>query len=370
MEKYSGNAGRTTILSDTFNQKKASIITNRGCYFSCSFCASRTIFPRSMRFRTTENVISEIKQLNNQYGINFLVIEDDLFTADKKLCLDFLRSIKTLNIKDLEIQFPNDLNINTTDEEIFDAMIDCGLKVAHLAIESGSNYVQKHIITKGVTLSKVKPHVEYLQSKGILVRCIYILGFPGETVEQMRETINFAKSINSDWSIFNIATPLLGTPMAQQFIDLGYVSGDLEILSETDFKSRAFDTPEISAQDLNNLQYRTNLEINFINNRQFITGNYENAVSIFEQIYKQYPQHIIALYCIYRCYKKMGDLIKCNDIISVIKQAIHNDERAKKMYSDYGDLMDEIKNELYPELLLSNAQKKKKRMGKSVLQTM
>ena len=83
MKAYSVEQGRTTSLETTFSKKKASIITTRGCYFACTFCASRTIFPRKMQYRSTENVIDEIRELHKNYQINFLVLEDDLFTGNK-----------------------------------------------------------------------------------------------------------------------------------------------------------------------------------------------------------------------------------------------------------------------------------------------
>lgn len=342
MEQCASQQGRTTVLSKTFSKKKASIITNRGCYNQCTFCASRTVFPRKMRFRSTENILEEMSLLNREYGINFFVIEDDLFTGNKELCLDFLEKIKHLNIKDLEIQFPNDLNINTTDEEIFDAMIGAGLKVAHLAVESGSDYVQKKIIKKFANLTKVKPHVQYLQSCGVVVKCIYILGFPGETIELMQETIEFAKRVGGDWSLFNIATPLLGTPMCDQFIERGDIPRDLDLLADIDFKYRSFDTKEISAKDLNNLQYRANLEINFVNNRNYLNGQYKLAIDIYEEIVNKYPFHVIALACLRRCYVKIGDKKMEETITEKLRLVIDSDLKAGEMYLNFGFLVPEL----------------------------
>jgi len=349
MERYALEQGRATILSKAFQKRKASIITNRGCYFSCSFCASRTVFARKMRFRTTGNVLDEMRDLHRRHGVNFFVIEDDLFTGDQQKCLDFLRGIKTLGIDGMEIQFPNDLNINTTNEAIFDAMVDAGLKVAHLAVESGSPYVQSKIITKYVKLDRVKPHVQYLQKKGVVVKCIYILGFPGETLEMMQATIDFARGVGADWSLFNIATPLLGTPMCDQFVRLGYVKRDVQALGEIDFKYRSFDTTEISAKDLNTLQYRANLDINFVNNRHYLNGNYTLAIGTFEEIIRKYPFHIVALACLRRCYEKLADAAGRDATTEAIRLTLQSDIKAWRMLADYGDMMPELA-EFYPLL--------------------
>lgn len=342
MAKYTSNEGRTTVIDKVYSRKKASIITNRGCYFSCSFCASRTIFPRKMRFRSLENIKSELYDLYEKYGVNFFVIEDDLFTADKDLCVGFLRMLSTLRIPDLEIQFPNDLNINTLDRDIIDAMVDAGLRVAHLAIESGSPYIQKHVINKGVRLELVPEHVAYFRSLGVIVKSIFILGFPGESISQMEETISFARAIDSDWSIFNIATPLLGTPMCQQFIDLGYIADDITILSETDFKRRMFDTREISANDLNRLQYRANLDLNFVNNRLIRENNFQEALGVFSNVYKKYPYHAFALWQLYKCELALGTFQNAQRLHDDLSRLLTTDSRAINMVSEFGDLLPEL----------------------------
>lgn len=341
METYSREQGRATSLEQTFSRLKASIITTRGCYFACTFCASRTIFPQKMQYRSIDNVIHEIRTLREQYCINFLILEDDLFTANRKTCIEILRAIaflKASEMPDLEIQFPNDLNVNTTDSEIFDLMIECGLRVAHIAVESGSRETQHRIINKRADLDKVKPHVSYLQGKGIIVKCVYILGFPRETKELMEQTIKFARSVEADWSIFNIATPLLGTPMYDQFYEMGVIDGGIEFLAEVDFRRRHFNTPEISADDLNELQYKANLEVNFVNNVNLRNGNWNQALRLFEEISAKYPFHIFSHYALAKTYRALELNTKSRDLQKSI-ESLRDNQAARTMYEKYGALV-------------------------------
>lgn len=341
MFEYSIEQGRTTSLESKFTKRKASIITTRGCFYACTFCASRTIFPRKMQYRSTKNVIDEIRSLNKSFGINFLVIEDDLFTGDSKSCLSILRAISKLRKEEMpefEIQFPNDLNINTCNEEIFDAMIDCGLRVAHIAVESGSTFTQHHLINKNAKIERVKPYVKYLQGKGIVVKCVYIFGFPGETLELMQETLNFARDVGSDWSIFNIATPLLGTPMYDQFVEMGYIKRDIEFLSKVDFRARHFDTKEISAEEINKLQYLANLDVNFVSNKNLAQGNFEQAEKLFIEISTKYPFHIFSHYCLAISLKAQKKLSRFAEIRSQVI-ALVNNPAATRMYLDYSILL-------------------------------
>lgn len=345
MEAYLKARGRKQEIGALGIKKIASIMTTRGCPFGCTFCSSRTVHGRVMRFRSTENVTEEIKILNKRYGVSLFIPEDDLFTANRKKVLKLLEALRGLNIPDFELQFPNALNVNTLSEEIIDGLIKAGMRIATIAIESGSEYVQKYIIKKNCNIKKAKEIIKYLKGKGIIVWCYFILGFPGETKEQMLETIEYAKSMGSDWCVFNLAIPLIGTEMYDTFIQAGCIKDDLESWSNSFFPKRTFDTNEILAGELEELAYRANLECNFINNRNKVDKNFGRAIEIYEDIVRAYPFHIIGLYCIMECKKQMGHHKEAERINKEMNILIKSDKRASKMYEKYKDLMPEFKME-------------------------
>jgi radical SAM superfamily enzyme YgiQ (UPF0313 family) len=182
-----------------------------------------------------------------------------------------------------------------------------------------------------------------MHSKDISVKCLFILGFPNETKEQMLETIEFAKTLKADWCIFSIATPLIGTEMYEEFILKGSITDEIDFLAKTDFRKRIFDTPEISADELNDLQYRANLDVNFINNANLLNGNYHKAIEHYDDVLGKYPWHIIALCCKKRCFEGLGDNTKAQEIMNVIDNLIKTNKRSQSMLIKYGDLMKEFK---------------------------
>ncbi|MGE5328830.1 MAG: radical SAM protein [Deltaproteobacteria bacterium] len=353
MGKYTTSTGRKRNIGDAKESKIASFITTRGCAYRCTFCASHSAHGRKMRYRSVENVIEEVKILHHKYGVTLFIPEDDLFTVNKKRVLRLLSELKALNIPDFELQFPNALAINTLDEEILDALIDSGTKIVSLAIESGSEYVQRYIIKKNCNLKKAVKLVKYLKDKGIMVRCYFILGFPKETKAQMQETIEYSKRLGADWCLFNIASPLKGSEMHKEFVDLGYIVDDEELWSKSFFQERAFDTDEISAEEIKNLNYRANLECNFINNPNKVNGKYEKAIDIYQDIVKAYPFHIVGWYCIMECYEGMGDIEKAESVKNKIIEKIKNDERSAKMLAQHHDLMPKMNQ--YLELVTKYA---------------
>lgn len=333
---------RKKVLSGKLERREASIYTNRGCPFSCTFCASHTTMGKSMRFRSVENVIEEMRQLHERYGVNLFIPEDDLFTANRKKVIPLLKAMKELGktIPGFEIQFPNALSVNTLFDDVMDALIEAGMTVTNVAVESGSKYVQRHIIKKNCNLDRALEVVKYFRDHGVITRCYFIAGFPGETKEMMQETLDFAKQIKCDWAAFNNASPLRGTEMYQQFLDGGYIKDDINVWSTAFFQVRTFDTPEIKADELRQFTYRANLEVNFFSNVNIIEKKYDKAIIIFEEIIMRYSFHIFAHHMIKYCQEMLGQTEKAMVTHNHILELMRTDKRSIKMYKEYGESLE------------------------------
>ncbi len=329
----------------------ADIMTSLGCPFKCTFCSSRTVHGLAMRYKSVENVVAEVKYLYDNFGVTLFMPEDDLFTVHRTRTITLLRELRALKIPNFRMQFPVALAVNTLSYELIDELILSGMDVASLAIESGSEYTQKHIINKGVKLDKAIKWVDYLREKEIPVRTSFILGLPKETRAMMQESIDYAVKLGADWYDFFIATPLGGTVMCQEFIDMGYMPNDIDVISRGYYALRNFDTPEISAKDLSDLVYRANLHCNFVNNVNFRLGKWEKAQKLFEPIALKYPFHLIAHDCLWRCSQKLEGPEKAKVHIENMVNAIQADERASQMFAKYGDLLSpEVRQELLARL--------------------
>ena len=323
------------------DRRMASIMTTRGCPFSCTFCASHTTSGRKMRYRSVENVISEIDLLNKKFGVNLISVEDDLFTANRKKVIPLLKAIrdKKSEIEGFEFQFPNGLSVNTLSDDVMDALIECGMTYVNIAVESGSEYVQRKVIKKNCNLKRAKEVVKYLRDRDVTTRCFFILGFPGETKELLQETVDFAKDVQCDWAQFSIATPLRGTVMYQQFLESGYIKDDSTTWGSAYIDERNFDTPEISAEELNELKYRANLEINFFNNPNLLSGNHSKAAKLYKEVLLSFPFHVIALYCLMKCHEAMGEVEQVKGNLKDISRLIRENNISREMYSKYGEMM-------------------------------
>ncbi len=306
MNEYIKPSGRARKIDTISQDGEATIMTTRGCPFHCTFCASWTVHGRKMRYRTTQNIIDEISVLYNKYEIRSLVPEDDLFTVKKDRIIDLCRAVKK-NFPDISFQFPNGLSVATLDDEVISEMINMGMTVATISIESGSNFFQRKIIKKNANLDRARKVVQSARDQGVLVRCYFVIGFPGETKEMMQETIDFAGSIAADWCVFNIASPLIGSEMFDQYYDTGHIDDSFN-WDESFYHDRLFDTEEISADELVKLHHRANIKTNFFGNYNFRLGYYERLITLFNDIISSYPEHIVAHYCLGIAYKEMDDM--------------------------------------------------------------
>lgn len=136
-----------------------------------------------------------------------------------------------------------------------------------------------------------------------------------------------------------VATPLIGSEMYDEFIELGYIKDGVDMWSGTHFSYRMFDTDEISAGDLMELKYRANLEVNFIGNPNLVGGNYGRAIELYNDILDVYPFHIIGWYCLAECYRAREEQARVEEIEAKIRNLVETDSRSKKMYDSYRDMM-------------------------------
>jgi hypothetical protein len=279
-----------------------------------------------------ENIKAEIIKLVENYSVKKIYLMDDNFVPKSKAVelFNLISEIKkTLGYSSLDIVIQN-MAVNNTDFEIIDSIALAGIKYIPLAIESGSKEIQKKI-RKSVDLDKAFKLVKYAKSKDIKIRCFYIIGFPNETVEQMRQTIDFAIELKADWSTFSVALPLVGSQMYDDFISLGYIKDAPEFWNAATIRNRIFDTPEIKADDIMDMAYSANLEINFIHNCDIKDEKYDEAEIIFENFTKSFPFHIFAFDALRRIQKAKKDLKKEQKYLEMMLKLVNTDIRAKEL---------------------------------------
>jgi len=191
----------------------ASIVTSRGCPFGCTFCSTHTVWGRRYRFRSARNVLEEIKYLVKNYGIKELLFEDDNLTLNGNRALEIFQGMIDENLG-LIWRTPNGVAVSTLDNKLLDKMKESGCYQLGFAIESGNQRVLDNIIKKPLNLDEIPKLVRHSHRIGIDVILFLVVGMPGETIEDMKETFRFSRRLGIyDNQHISIATPYPGSEL-------------------------------------------------------------------------------------------------------------------------------------------------------------
>ena len=198
------------------------LITSRGCPAQCSFCSIHNVWGRRFRYHSAQRVIAEIESLINEYCVREVQFEDDNLTLHKQRTLDICRGIIERKL-DITWSTPNGVAAYALDERLLATMREAGCHHITLGVESGNQETLKHIIGKPLRLEKVRPIVEACRRLGLGVSAFFVIGFPGETRAAIRDTVDFALSLDVDTLNFFTATPYPGTRLYQECVEQGLI---------------------------------------------------------------------------------------------------------------------------------------------------
>jgi radical SAM superfamily enzyme YgiQ (UPF0313 family) len=176
------------VMNISMRKKYISLFSSRGCPFKCIYC--HRIFGDKLRIHSAQRVIEEMKFYIKNYGVNCFEFEDDIFNHDKKRLLEICEGIGKLDTK-IGLSFPNGLRVDGLNESLIDALADAGMYYCSCPLESGSPRIQK-LIEKNLNIPRYLKNVEYMASKKIFTLGFTLMGFPTETEEDIKQTIETA----------------------------------------------------------------------------------------------------------------------------------------------------------------------------------
>lgn len=206
------------------NTRTAPIMTTRGCPYSCNFCTIPIINGRKIRRRSIKSIIDEICYLYEKYEVRGITIIDDNFNFGFDYAKEFCREIINLGLEDLSFDCNNGVRINYLDEELLSTMKQAGWRCIVIAPESGSIRTLKKM-NKKIDLDVVSQKISLIKKKGFILWGFFIIGYPGETAEDIKETIRFACKEKFDGVSFHCFHPLSGTPAFNELVRSGEIDG-------------------------------------------------------------------------------------------------------------------------------------------------
>ncbi len=185
------------------------VLSSRGCTLSCAYyCPYTAVTGRKWRKRSPENVIAELEHLVQEFGARRVLFRDPLFTLDRARALAIADGIREAG---LDLEWVCETHLDYLDEELIDRMCAAGLRSIKVGIESANAQSLKHVKRHQPQQDRVRRLLTHCYRRGIAVTAFYILGLPGDTVESIEATVDYAISLNTIGAQFTVATPYPGT---------------------------------------------------------------------------------------------------------------------------------------------------------------
>lgn len=190
--------------------RTALLETTRGCSFSCTFCL-KTIYGKGIREKSFNQVTEEIDHVVNTCKAGSLYFIDLEFTQKRKMTLHVCEVLRRLNKR---IPWCCQTRADLVDPELLHEMAASGCALIHYGVESGNQKILDST-RKKTDLETIESSIRSTKKAGIETACFFLFGFPGETQQDMADTIAFAKKLNPDYASFHVVTPYPGTPLAE-----------------------------------------------------------------------------------------------------------------------------------------------------------
>lgn len=183
------------------------IITSRGCPGNCSFCGSKKMWGRRVRFRSPENVIKEIKQMIENYGIKYFRFQDDTIVLWRERLKKLCAAMEPLGIK-----WRAATRVDYADVDLLNCMKKAGCDEVAYGIESLDQEVLNKN-QKGIKLEQIYQALENTKKVGLKSRLFFIIGLPGEKAGFSRRLKEFLDKTNPDGVDISTLVPYPGSPI-------------------------------------------------------------------------------------------------------------------------------------------------------------
>lgn len=252
-------SARDTIPYLLENREEKGVVSmagGRGCPMNCGFCSIRAFYNTPVgspwRVRSNRNIVDEMTHLVKTYGVNEILLVDDVFIGpgdkNKDRILELADEIEKSRIA---VMFSVAERVDNIEEEVFKRLKEIGVRSILLGIESGNQETLDYF-NKGITLEQIQKAIEILQRLGIDIKVSFINFTPLTTLEQLRENVKFfvSLSVNILQGLLNRFQIYGGTPLGKLLLKAGSVRGEFPNFSWISCDKRVDFVYEIAQKSL------------------------------------------------------------------------------------------------------------------------
>lgn len=290
LDVYTKEWHRTGAIPFCKAERIAPIWITRGCPYICQYCTAPIVNGKAIRSPSVEYVVNWVKYLYHEKGIRHINVLDDNFTFDVKYAKSVCRAIIAQNFKGLKIETIVGIRQERTDPELFGLMKQAGWEIIIIAPESGSLRTLEKM-KKKMDPDTIPAKVAEIKAAGLKAVGYFIVGYPGETEEDLLETRKLILKSRFNFVFLFSFRPLPGTPVYDELITNGELSEDsLEENTSlsTGSSNRIYTTNTLKHFNLPRFVINTYLELALgnLNNLPFMISFYppKKMVTLFSAV--------------------------------------------------------------------------------------
>ena len=198
-----------------------SMITSRGCPYSCIFCDANLVFGRRYRFHSPERTLQEAFLLRDRFAVREISFKDSEFTLDlgrlERLC-DLMVAEK------LDVSWTCNSRVGRLTEALLGKMRAAGCRMIWFGVESGDAQVLR-VLNKEIALPAVEETFRLSRRAGIGTVANFLVGSPGESAATLKRTLDLAMRLNPDYVNFSRLVPYPGTALYDMAMASGWIQG-------------------------------------------------------------------------------------------------------------------------------------------------
>ncbi len=187
-------------------ERRVAVLTSRGCPFDCSWCSKPT-FGRSFRQQSPERVVAEICALQERYRANYVRFCDDVFGVSRAWIERLLDAMAEAGVV---LRFEVLARVDLLKPDLLHRLREAGLARVYVGVESGSQKMLD-LMNRGTRLAQVERTAAALRAEGIRQFWFLMLGYPGETLEDIEATLRLFRKFSPEEYSVSIAVPIPGT---------------------------------------------------------------------------------------------------------------------------------------------------------------
>ncbi len=227
-----------------FGKRYLPIITSRGCPFQCSFCSTSRMVGATFRGRSPKNVVDELEWLRDENGAEAFVFYDDTLTYDKKRIYAICDEIKKRKI---ELPWDCTTRVDQISRELLTKLKEASCQEVFFGVESGCQRILDSV-HKRTSVELNETAIRWAKETGLFVAISVIIGYPGETRESLKQTLDFVRKVKPDDAYLSIAMPFPGTELRTVVESLGWkMTSDW---THYDTMTPVFENPDLPSEEI------------------------------------------------------------------------------------------------------------------------